>query len=66
MTTGMGSMIFLVNNLPTGGSCYVDKYNGTSLSTVFNIRCPNWTDLDGFIGKYEYFGKYFKESYLVA
>ena len=57
ITTGMGSLIFLVNSLPFGGYCNVDKYNGTSLSTVFNIRCHGWLDPDGHIEKYEYFGK---------
>ena len=56
VNTGMGSLTLLVNNLPYGGYCYVDKYNGTSLSTLFNVKCVNWLDKDGFVAHYEYFG----------
>ena len=57
---GMTSITFLINSLPFGGNCYVDNYNGTCLSTLFNIRCINWKDSDGIIVRYEYMGKFFK------
>ena len=50
--------MFLVNQLPRNGFCDVDLYNGTSLSTTFNIKCLDWIDPDGFIERYEYMGKY--------
>ena len=57
MTTGSASLIFKINELPKGGLCYVDKYNGLSLQTDFNILCVDWLDSDGTIERYEYFGK---------
>ena len=46
----------MVNQLPQKGSCSVDTYNGTSLSTTFDIKCVDWIDPDGAIERYEYFG----------
>ena len=57
ISTGMASLILKKNLLPQGGSCSVDIYNGTSLSTYFTIQCINWIDLDGVVQNYEYFGK---------
>ena len=57
ISTGSASLILKRNLLPTNGYCYVDKANGTSLSTFFNVICTNWVDLDGSISTYEYMGK---------
>ena len=56
-TSGMASLILKKNFLPTNGYCFVDKNNGTSLSTFFNVICTNWIDPDGSIATYEYMGK---------
>ena len=63
--TGMATLIMKKNELPTGGSCYIDQTNGTSLSTWFTIICVNWIDPDGSITKYEYLGIY-KNIYLIS
>ncbi|CAF0985088.1 unnamed protein product [Brachionus calyciflorus] len=48
--------LFKKNSKPFGGECIMDKYNGTSLETNFTITCNQWTDSDGFIARYEYYG----------
>ena len=60
MTTGVSSLILKKNFLPKNGYCYVDKSNGTSLLTIFNIICQNWVDPDGSVYIYEYMGDYLK------
>ena len=55
-TPGTASLILLVNSVPSGGYCFLDKYNGISLLTIFNIKCLNWMDKDGYVAKYEFFG----------
>ena len=52
------SLVLKINDLPFGGSCNVDPYNGTALNTNFTIVCNNWQDSDGYIAKYEYFGNF--------
>ena len=54
----MASLTLKRNYLPLNGSCFVDKTNGTSLFTWFNIICLNWTDSDGIIAKYEFYATY--------
>ena len=56
ITIGKASLILKKNFLPTNGYCFVDKINGTSLSTYFNVICTNWIDPDGSIATYEYMG----------
>ena len=58
MAIGMASLILKTNVLPKNGYCYVDKTNGTSLSTIFTIVCLNWLDPDGSINIYEYMATY--------
>lgn len=53
---GSSSMQFKINSLPTGGQCGLSIYNGTSLSTYFDIMCLGWRDPDGKIENYEFFG----------
>ncbi len=61
---GRSSLIFKLNEKPKNGLCSIDRYNGTSMETYFQITCLNWTDLDGKVTRYEYFGK-FNFVYLV-
>ena len=56
MKTGISSLILKKNFLPRNGFCYVDKLNGVSLLTIFNIICENWIDPDGSINAFEYMG----------
>ena len=56
-TIGSASLLFLVNSLPTGGTCSVDLNNGTAMDTYFTISCTNWIDRDGSVVNYEYYGK---------
>ncbi len=53
---GIASITFLKNQLPANGYCLLDKYNGTSLSTQFNIKCLGWIDPDGYVERYEFLG----------
>lgn len=55
--TGSTFMNFKVNKKPFNGSCHIDSLNGTAYYTVFQIECTDWLDSDGYITKYEYFGK---------
>jgi hypothetical protein len=50
------SMQFKINQKPVNGTCYVDKFEGFAMSTLFNITCQDWVDEDGIVIKYEYFG----------
>ena len=61
---GRSSLIFKINETPKNGFCAIDKYNGTSMDTYFQIICSNWIDLDGKITRYEYFGKFISLLYL--
>ena len=55
---GKSSVIIGLNQLPFGGTCNITPLTGFSLFTTFTIDCLNFTDLDGFIEKYEYYSKY--------
>jgi hypothetical protein len=57
-TVGSASVIFRKNQLPSKGSCFVDLDEGTELETYFTISCGNWSDIDGDIEKYEYYGRF--------
>ncbi|CAF1124779.1 unnamed protein product [Adineta steineri] len=37
---------FIINQPPANGSCSINPLNGT-ITTLFNITCPNWYDVDG-------------------
>jgi hypothetical protein len=54
---GSSSIVLKVNKPPFEGICSIYPLNGTYLSTVFKIKCSNWTDSDGFVEKYEFYGK---------
>jgi hypothetical protein len=55
--TGLASMLFVLNSLPSGGKCFYNLNKGMSLATLFEISCSDWTDSDGSIEKYEFYGK---------
>ena len=57
VATGVSSLVFKVNQLPSNGSCTVSPTSGQILTTLFQITCTNWADPDGSIERYEYFGK---------
>ena len=54
---GMSSVTFIINQLPKNGYCFMDRYNGTSLISQFNIKCLGWIDPDGSVERFEYMGK---------
>ncbi|CAF4003433.1 unnamed protein product [Adineta steineri] len=37
---------FIINQPPTNGSCSINPLAGT-ITTLFNITCPDWYDVDG-------------------
>ncbi len=51
--TGSSSIIFQINEPPTGGSCNVDRLTGDALQDYFTVSCFNWNDTDGEITTYE-------------
>ena len=55
--TGLSSLALKINQLPKDGSCYADKLNGTSSLTSFFLKCVYWSDPDGSVDKYEFYGK---------
>ena len=62
---GLSSLTLKINQLPKDGSCYVDKLNGTSMLTNFFVKCIFWSDPDGSVDKYEFYGKmYFFYTFL--
>lgn len=50
------SILFRKNTRPFNGTCQVDSNKGFAFHTYFRITCQDWTDLDGLIIRYEYFG----------
>ncbi len=54
--TGLSSIIIQLNQLPTNGSCSANPLSGYASSTNFVINCTGWTDPDGYIVQYSYFG----------
>ena len=55
--TGVSSMIYKTNSLPTNGTCSVSPSSGLALSTYFVISCSGWVDPDGSVTRYDYYGK---------
>ena len=41
-------------------------YDGFALTTYFQITCLNWTDIDGYITRYEYFASFANDDNPVA
>ena len=54
-SNGFANLIFKKNSLPSNGYCFVDTYNGQSMTTYFGVICLNWIDSDGSISKYEFY-----------
>ena len=54
---GSSSLIIRINNLPYGGYCLFKTNYGVSLETYFEISCLDWLDSDGYIERYEFYGK---------
>ncbi len=52
---GKASMQILVNFSPLPGVCEVFPREGNT-TTLFNIFCDNWTDTNGIITKYVFYG----------
>jgi hypothetical protein len=42
---------------PKGGVCLISSPQGYVLNTQFILGCLNWTDSDGFIVRYDFYGK---------
>ena len=55
-STGSSTLTIYKNQLPQNGSCTVTPNNGTAMESNFTISCINWSDPDGIIVRYEYFG----------
>ena len=51
------SINFYVNYPPKNGSCDINPKNGTT-STNFTFTCNNWSDSDGGLEDYVFFGKF--------
>lgn len=54
---GLTTMNLKINEKPYNGSCSVNMTEGFAMVDYFLIECMNWADIDGFIVRYEYFGK---------
>ena len=49
---GTASLVFKINQLPLGGTCFTDLANGTAMYTFITVYCSNWYDLDGTVNNY--------------
>jgi hypothetical protein len=49
-------LFFQLNRLPKDGKCSINRTNGTALSTIFDIVCDEWTDKEGPVESYTFFG----------
>jgi hypothetical protein len=54
---GKSSIIVSLNEIPILGTCTVNPLSGLAETTIFTIKCYNFTDPDGFISKFEYYCK---------
>jgi hypothetical protein len=52
------ALIFYVNQPPKPGMCDISPTNGTT-STFFTIYCADWSDSDGSVVNYTFYGKIF-------
>lgn len=57
LVNGSTNMLLKINIAPFNGTCWVDLPRGYAMITYFTITCKNWVDIDGYIVRYEYFGK---------
>jgi hypothetical protein len=56
--SGSASLIVYVNQPPTPGICDISPKSGTT-STIFNIYCADWSDNDGGIVNFTFYGNFF-------
>ena len=54
--TGESSIIFYVNHPPLNGTCDIQPKNG-STNDLFYISCEKWSDVEGNIQSYSYYGR---------
>ena len=55
---GSNSIILRINNPPKNGICQINPKIGKAMNENFKIQCSNWTDSDGLITSYKYYGNY--------
>jgi len=55
---GTSSLILKINQTPYNGTCVLSNSNGIAFQTYFTINCSDWTDSDGYIASYEFYGSY--------
>jgi hypothetical protein len=53
--TGQSSLLFYVNRPPLNGTCDIEPKNG-STNDLFYITCEKWSDVEGSVTSYSYFG----------
>jgi hypothetical protein len=58
INSGTSSLFFYANQLPTGGLCFITPSTGIALSTNFTLACDGWSDPDGVVTQYQYFGNF--------
>jgi hypothetical protein len=51
---GASSLVFKMNNVPTGGNCNIAPLSGYAAITEFSITCSSWRDSDGSISSYQF------------
>ena len=56
---GTSSLILKINQTPYNGTCFLSNSNGIAFQTYFKINCSDWTDSDGYITSYEFYGYLF-------
>jgi hypothetical protein len=54
--TGESSILFYVNRPPLNGTCDIQPKNG-STNDLFFISCEKWSDGEGIVTSYSYYGK---------
>lgn len=59
--SGYSSIFLYVNFPPMPGSCDISPKSGT-VYTMFTINCFGWTDQDGFLVSFAYYGIFLIQS----
>lgn len=58
ITNGTSSLTLKINQPPYNGFCSLSNSNGIAFHTYFTVSCSNWTDADGYVTSYGFFGQY--------